>query len=76
MAHEHMTAHFQQLRQKRKSPVQWQRLLLGATLSASSMFGRPEGCIDQLTEVERAAIVTLHKMGWTGTRHRAGDQVQ
>lgn len=30
------------------------------------MFGRPDGCIDQLTEVERAAIVTLHKIGWTG----------
>jgi transposase len=31
-----------------------------------SLFGRPTGCIDQLTEVERAAIVTLHKVGWTG----------
>ena len=31
-----------------------------------SMFGRPTGCIDQLTTVERAAIVTLHGMGWTG----------
>lgn len=31
-----------------------------------TLFGRPEGCIDQLTEVERAAIVTLHKIGWTG----------
>jgi transposase len=31
-----------------------------------SMFGRPAGCIDQLTVVERAAIVTLHKVGWTG----------
>src|SRR5687768_7912900 len=30
-----------------------------------SMFGRPEGCIDQLTFVERAAIVTLHQVGWT-----------
>lgn len=30
------------------------------------LFGRPEGCIDQLTEVERAAIITLHKVGWTG----------
>ena len=28
------------------------------------MFGRPSGCIDQLTEVERAAIVTLDKLGW------------
>ncbi len=31
-----------------------------------SMFGRPTGCIDQLTTVERAAIVTLHQLGWTG----------
>jgi transposase len=30
------------------------------------MFGRPEGCVDQLSEVERAAIVTLHKVGWSG----------
>lgn len=30
------------------------------------MFGRPTGCIDQLTTVERAAIVTLHGIGWTG----------
>jgi transposase len=30
------------------------------------MFGRPSGCIDQLTTVERAAIVTLHGIGWTG----------
>ena len=30
------------------------------------MFGRPTGCIDQLTTVERAAIVTLHGVGWTG----------
>jgi transposase len=30
------------------------------------MFGRPDGCIDQLTTVERAAIVTLHGIGWTG----------
>jgi len=29
------------------------------------MFGRPSGCIDQLTTVERAAIVTLHGVGWT-----------
>lgn len=28
------------------------------------MFGRPEGCIDQLTLVERAAIITLDKVGW------------
>ena len=31
-----------------------------------SMFGRPTGCIDQLTIVERAAILTLHGIGWTG----------
>jgi transposase len=31
-----------------------------------SMFGRPSGCVDQLTLVERAAIVTLHGVGWTG----------
>lgn len=31
-----------------------------------SLFGRPTGCIDQLTTVERAAIVTLHGVGWTG----------
>ena len=30
------------------------------------MFGRPSGCIDQLTTVERAAIVTLHGVGRTG----------
>jgi len=30
------------------------------------MFGRPAGCIDQLSLVERAAIVTLHGLGWTG----------
>jgi transposase len=30
------------------------------------MLGRPSGCIDQLTLVERAAIVTLHGVGWTG----------
>jgi len=35
-----------------------------------SMFGRPSGCIDQLTIVERAAIITLHGIGWTG-RHIA-----
>src|SRR4051794_31058845 len=29
-----------------------------------SMFGRVSGCIDQLTTVERAAIVTLDKVGW------------
>jgi transposase len=27
-----------------------------------SMFGRPSGCVDQLTEVERAAIVTMWKL--------------
>ena len=31
------------------------------------MFGRPTGCIDQLTEVERSAIVALDKLGW---RHK------
>src|SRR4051812_17735668 len=31
-----------------------------------SMFGRPTGCIDQLSLVERAAIITLHGIGWTG----------
>jgi transposase len=30
------------------------------------LYGRPDGCIDQLTEIERAAIVTLHKIGWKG----------
>lgn len=34
--------------------------------SPLSAFGRPSGCIDQLTLVERAAIVTLHNVGWTG----------
>jgi len=28
-----------------------------------SLFGRPSGCIDQLTLVERAAIITLDKIG-------------
>src|SRR5438552_2865001 len=39
-----------------------------ATTASSplSLFGRPQGCIDQLTLVERAAIVTLHGVGWTG----------
>ena len=32
----------------------------------ASLFGRPSGCPDQLTTVERAAIVTLHGVGWTG----------
>jgi transposase len=31
-----------------------------------SLFGRPQGCCDQLTTAERAAIVTLHGVGWTG----------
>jgi len=30
------------------------------------MFDRPDGCLDQLTIVERAAIITLHNIGWTG----------
>ena len=28
------------------------------------MFGRPSGCIDQLTLIERAAIVTLDQLEW------------
>lgn len=39
-----------------------------APSSPLSLFGRPTGCIDQLTTVERAAIVTLHGIGWTGRR--------
>lgn len=35
------------------------------TLSAISMFDRPDDCIHHLTLVERAAIVTLHQLGWT-----------
>lgn len=31
-----------------------------------SIFGRPDSCMDQLTDVERSAITTLHKIGWTG----------
>jgi len=34
--------------------------------SPLSLFGRRSGCIDQLTTVERAAIITLHGLGWTG----------
>jgi transposase len=30
------------------------------------LFDRPQGCLDQLTEMQRSAIVTLHKVGWTG----------
>jgi transposase len=37
-----------------------------AAPSPLSPFGRPQGCLDQLTTVERAAIVTLHGVGWTG----------
>src|SRR6185312_12889576 len=29
-----------------------------------SIFNRPDGCMDQLTQVERAAIITLHKVEW------------
>jgi len=29
------------------------------------MYGRPSGCIDQLTLIERAAIITLHNIGYT-----------
>ena len=32
------------------------------------MFGRPASCIDQLSEIERSAIIALHKIGWTGQR--------
>jgi hypothetical protein len=28
------------------------------------MFARPTGCIDQLTTIERAAIIPLDKLGW------------
>jgi transposase len=31
-----------------------------------SFFDRPAGCIDQLSEIERSAIITLHEIGWTG----------
>jgi transposase len=31
-----------------------------------SIFNRPDHCIDQLSFIERAAIITLHKVGWTG----------
>jgi transposase len=34
--------------------------------SPPPLFDRPTGCIDQLTEIERAAIITLHKVKWTG----------
>jgi transposase len=34
--------------------------------AVTSIFDRPSGCIDQLTTVERAAIITLHGIGWTG----------
>jgi transposase len=37
-----------------------------APSSPPPLFDRPSGCIDQLSEVERAAIVTLHKVGLTG----------
>ena len=37
-----------------------------ATPPELSIYGRPSGCIDQLTLIERAAIVTLHNIGWTG----------
>lgn len=37
-----------------------------STSSPPSLFGRPPGCLDQLSLVERAAIVTLHGVGWTG----------
>jgi transposase len=28
------------------------------------LFDRPQGCLDQLTEIQRGSIVTLHKIGW------------
>jgi transposase len=31
-----------------------------------SIFSRPAGCIDQLSQIERSAIITLHEIGWTG----------
>jgi transposase len=34
--------------------------------SPPSIFGRPDQCIDQLSLIERAAIITLHQVGWTG----------
>lgn len=30
------------------------------------LFGRPNECIDQLSPIERDAIVVLHKVGWLG----------
>jgi transposase len=38
---------------------------LSSSLSPS-IFGRPDQCIDQLSFIERAAIITLHQVGWTG----------
>lgn len=32
----------------------------------ASLSARPAGCIDQLTEVQRAAIIALHEIGWLG----------
>lgn len=29
-----------------------------------TLFARPDGCLDQLTLDQRAAILTLHKLGW------------
>jgi transposase len=37
---------------------------VAAPSSPLSLFGRPTGCIDQLTEVERSAVVALDKLGW------------
>jgi transposase len=33
-----------------------------------SLFGRPAGCVDQLTLVERAAIVTMRSLGWAADK--------
>jgi transposase len=34
-----------------------------SSFSSPSLFDRPEGCIDQLTIEQRAAIITLHRIG-------------
>ena len=64
MEHKHGTkcnhCHHQQHRQPADASAP------SPSLSPLSLFGRPSGCVDQLTLVERAAIVTLHGIGWTG----------
>jgi len=47
------------------SPAPLQQPAISSPPSAS-LFGRPSGGTDQLSLVERAAIVTLHGVGWTG----------